>query len=121
MAGHKVTYFQFSLYQGAAVKFCSAIVNGRFKMCTMDYVTHVLCLQGWQRAWCVEDYFAGWECDLDPEVSLNVPGDEVNTVITADQACQTPKTWLDFPQAQPPKKVETGSAPAPIWGASRPV
>ena len=81
-------------------------------MCTMDYVTHVLCLQGWQRAWCVEDYFAGWECDLYPECSDSPTGDEVNTVITADQACQTPKSWLDPPQSVLPKKGETNSAPA---------
>ena len=30
-------------------------------MCTMDYVSHVLGLQGWERAWDEDAYFAGEE------------------------------------------------------------
>ena len=34
-------------------------------MCTMDYVTHVLGLQGWERAHKLDNYFCGEE-DLVP-------------------------------------------------------
>ena len=42
-------------------KFCPRDLPVIARECTMDYVTHVLGLQGWERAHELDDYFCGEE------------------------------------------------------------
>ena len=76
-------------------------------MCTMDYVSHVLSLQGWERAYDEEAYFGGWETD-------DIDDEKVSThtrqVFRPDsrrkqmsKGCQTPKEWLTL---SPPEEVK---------------
>jgi hypothetical protein len=79
-------------------------------MCTMDYVTHILTLQGWERARCLEDYFAGWEEDEEDEeneMSGDVNCGDDYCPQKENKGCQTPRSWLDAPK---PKEAEQGRA-----------
>ena len=58
-------------------------------MCTMDYVTHVLGLQGWQRCKSINDYMAGWEdlsecLDDEKDISVSLIREK-----TKNNSCQT--------------------------------
>jgi len=70
----------------------------------MDYVTHMLGLQGWERVHKLDNYFCGEE-DLVPDVS-DAPPSSVGTelAITCDCATQTPREWLLLEPAQERKE-----------------
>ena len=83
---------------------------------TSDYVSWALGLQGWQRAWKEDSYFAGEEdtlgngslCEFDEE--HNEYGDVSATV--NEIGCQTPSEWADFGPAQRAKEELPKLAPA---------
>ena len=72
----------------------------------MDYVTHVISKQGWERVKCVNDYMMGiadTEEDISPNPATNP---DCNLVITCDTGCQTPKEWLTSPIVKEHKEEE---------------
>ena len=76
-------------------------------MCTMDYVSHVLSLQGWERAYDEEAYFGGWETDETDDVKVS-PHTRTSVSYrqspqTSAKGCQTPKEWLTL---SPPEEVK---------------
>ena len=61
--------FPFPLFSFSPLtKFCPPLSTRRFAMCTMDYVTHVISLQGWERVNDLDAYMMGIDdapCDVD--------------------------------------------------------
>ena len=79
-------------------------------MCTMNYVTHVISKQGWERVKCVNDYMMGI-ADTEEDISPNpAPNPDCNLVITCDTGCQTPKEWLTSPIVKEHKEEERSRA-----------
>ena len=72
----------------------------------MDYVTHMLGLQGWERVHKLDNYFCGEE-DLVPDVSDDPPTSfRTKATLVRDLATQTPKEWLFLEPAQERKEEE---------------
>ena len=67
---------------------------------TSDYVSWVLGLQGWQRAWKEDAYFAGEEDTLGSSTEPDTPEKEPLRNYTVTVGCQTPSQWADSGPAQ---------------------
>ena len=82
---------------------------------THDYISWVLGLQGWERAHCEDNYFAGEEDTIDNAVSdETIDGSksvEVS-VLTKDTACQTPPEWGKSEAAQEADEAAPDLPPA---------
>ena len=78
---------------------------------TSDYVSWVLGLQGWERAWDEDSYMAGEEDVLYMDEDAAEPSPTANSRSTCDIGCQTPNDWLKSEPAQERKQAEPGRAP----------
>ena len=95
---------------GAAGKILSiSLPPKKIRMADAD-VHAALALQGWERAWRLDDYFAGWEgaSPDDPLTFCAPPDDEIAESPTsfADACCQTPKEWNS---CKPPEPASEGA------------
>ena len=70
---------------------------------THDYISWVLGLQGWERAHCEDNYFAGEEDTIDNAVSDETTVRLLTRVVCRQRretACQTPPEWGKSEAAQ---------------------
>ena len=73
---------------------------------TSDYVSWVLGLQGWERAWRKDSYFAGEEGTLGSSVEPDTPEKGFLGPSTVTVGCQTPAEWADLEPAQQAPQVK---------------
>ena len=78
---------------------------------TSDYVSWVLGLQGWERAWREDSYFAGEEDVLGSSQREITPEKGFLGTSTVTVGCQTPPEWLDCGPAQQGNEAVPGRAP----------
>ena len=67
---------------------------------THDYISWVLGLQGWERAHCEDNYFAGEEDTIDNAVSDETIDGSLTVEVCRQRketACQTPPEWGKSP------------------------
>ena len=93
-------------------------------MCTMDYVTHVLGLQGWERVENVNEYMLGIDFNTnDNRTDSRFVGRPSEPELVSC-GCQTPAEWLlcESAQAPPPeerRRVEPRKRPL-VQGTTTP-
>ena len=80
-------------------------------MCTMDYVSYVLGLQGWQRCICINDYMAGWESSTNDGAARQYAKSPQIASRTDEIACQTPREWSILEEPEKAEEAAPESAP----------
>ena len=78
---------------------------------TSDYVSYVLGLQGWERAWNEDSYMAGEERNQYLSDDATTPDMDANASLVVSIGCQTPSEWQESEPAPEAKEAEPRRAP----------